>query len=94
MKKRVAVIGGDAKKIRRHVGDDSLRYYSSSHNGGNGDAAMLTAAIRAGGVDEVWILWPCIGHPERDGVIAACRAQEVAIVWVNGPGEIKTRLAS
>ena len=47
----VAVIGGDAKKIRRHVGDDSLRYYSSSHNGGNGDAAMLTAAIRAGGVD-------------------------------------------
>ena len=44
--RRIAVVGGVAAKIKRHVGVDSVRYYGSSHHGGNGDASRLVAAIR------------------------------------------------
>ncbi len=69
---RVAVYGGDGRQVERW-GMENVVFFPSSRSGGNGPLRRLEAALRAGGIALVVILWRWNGHPETTKVRRLCR---------------------
>ncbi len=76
---RVAVLGGDGRKLPKQIVGRRIRHYPSSRFGGNGAHRRLCASIRSGAVDLVVIIARWNGHSEVGVVRAACRRAGVKV---------------
>ena len=75
---RVAVYGGDSRQRERWRGDEFV-HFQSSKNGGNGELRRLEAALRAGNIGQVILLWKWNGHSGMAKVRALCRRLRVPV---------------
>ena len=89
----IAVVGGLCTKWRRELSSTGIRRYGSENHTGRGELARLRAALRAGTITEVWILYRWIGHSEANAIKKICKKLGVPIVYVQSLSEIWKRLA-
>lgn len=75
---RTAVYGGDQRQQRRWVGEQYV-FFEAAKYGGNGELRRLDAALRAGGIGEVIILFQWNGHSGSARVRRLCRRLGVPV---------------
>ena len=91
---RIAVFGGILSKVRNHLGETGVCCYGGAQHTGNGELQRLVAALRAGGVSEVWILWRWSGHSAVARLIDVCRTLGVAYALVGSLSGVRKRLGA
>lgn len=69
---RVAIYGGDGRQVELW-GAENVVFFQPSRFGGNGSLRRLEAALRAGRIALVVILWKWNGHPGTTKVRRLCR---------------------
>jgi len=90
----IAVVGGLCTKWRRELSSTAgIRCYGSKNHTGRGELARLRAALRAGTITEVWILYRWIGHSEANAIKKICKKLGVPVGYVRSLSEIRERLA-
>ena len=91
---RIAVFGGILSKVRNHLVETRVCCYGGAQHTGNGGLQRLIAALRAGGVSEVWILWRWSGHSAVARLIDVCRTLGVAYALVGSLSAVRKRLGA
>lgn len=89
---RIAVFGGILSKIRNYLGATGVSCYGGAQQTGNGELQRLIAALRAGRITEVWILWRWAGHSAVSRIIEVCKTLGVAYSLVGSLSAVRKRL--
>jgi hypothetical protein len=89
---RIAVFGGIFSKVRNHLAETGLCCYGGARHTGNGELQRLLAALRAGQITEVWILWRWAGHSAVSRLIDVCKTVGVAYSRVGSLSAVRKRL--
>lgn len=79
---RIAVLGGDG---RSHTGvptEAEVRIFAAAGDGGNGEARRLESAIRAGSIDQVFILTRWNSHEVTKRIRRICKQLRVPVTFV------------
>lgn len=78
-KARIAVLGGDGRSHSGIPTDADVRYFAAAGDGGNGEARRLTAALRAGTVDHLYILTRWNSHEVTRRIRRICRLLQIPV---------------
>ncbi len=92
---RVAVFGGDLSKLSRALADlDHVELFGSTGQTGQGELRRMTAALRAGAVQQVCLVIRWAGHGEIDVIRRLCRALGITCRCVHSFGAVRRWHAS
>lgn len=91
---RIAVFGGILSKVRNYLAETGVCCYGGAQHTGNGELQRLVAALRAGRITEVWILWRWAGHSAVARLIDVCKTLGVAYSLVGSLSAVRKRLRS
>ena len=87
---RVLVFGGDNRKLARDLaGLDHLELFGSTGQTGQGELRRVSAALRAGAVQQVCLVIRWAGHGEIDKIRKLCRALGVACRSFHSIGAVR-----
>ena len=90
----IAVVGGLCTKWKKELSSTTgIRCYGSKNHAGRGEFARLRAALSAGTITEVWILYLWIGHSEANAIKKICKKLDIPFGYVRSLSEIRKRLA-
>lgn len=92
---RVAVFGGDLRKLSRALADlDHVELFGSTGQTGQGELRRMSAALRAGAVQQVCVVIRWAGHGEVDAIRRLCRVLGIACRSVHSFGAVRRWHAS
>lgn len=86
------MFGGILSKVRGHLAKTGLLCYGGAQHKGNGELQRLLAALRAGRINEVWILWRWAGHSAVGRLIHVCDKLGVPYSLVGSLSAVRKRL--
>ena len=87
---RVAVFGGDLRKLSRALADlDHVELFGSTGQTGQGELRRMSAALRAGAVQQVCVVIRWAGHGEVDVIRRLCRVLGVACLSFRSFGAVR-----
>ena len=87
---RTAVFGGDLRKLARDLaGLEDLELFGSTRQTGQGELRRVSAALRAGAVQQVCLVIRWAGHGEIDAIRKLCRALGVACRSFHSIGAVR-----
>lgn len=89
---RIAVFGGILSKVRNNLTATGVCCYGGARHTGNGELQRLVAALRAGRITELWILWRWAGHSAVTRLTNVCRTLDVAYSLVGSLSAVRKRL--
>lgn len=91
--RRVAVFGGDLKKLARDLaGLTDVALFGSTGQTGQGELRRMLAALRGGAVVEVYLVIRWAGHGEIDAIRRLCRALGVVCRTFHSIGAVRRSL--
>ena len=92
---RVAVFGGDLRKLTRALADlDHVELFGSTGQTGQGELRRISAALRGGAVRQVCVVIRWAGHGEVDVIRKRCRALGIACQSFHSFGAVRRWLSA
>lgn len=89
-RRRVAVFGGDLRRSARVFTErDDLELFGSSGQTGQGEMRRLSAALRAGRVDRVYLVIRWAGHKDIETIRALCKALGISCESYHSFGAVR-----
>lgn len=87
---RIAVFGGDLRKLARDLADlQNLELFGSTGQTGQGELRRMLASLRAGALQHVCLVIRWAGHGEIDAIRRLCRALGVTCHCFHSFGAVR-----
>lgn len=92
--RRLAIVGGDGRRIDDLPSTLVIRIYPSLRYGGRGRTRGLFGAIRSKSLDGVLILIKFIDHSTCNAIRAACQRVGVRVHLISSKSDLRAALAA